>query len=266
MRSTGPKTETGKARVAGNAVQHGVLSTKLLLGHECTIEFQALFDDLVASLSPVGAMEHILVEKIASNLWRQRRLINAEKSTIEMRLRPEAITSDVSSALFGSFSARKLTSEDLEAPSNSHLDWCRIVQDEFSKISPGSNHSTEDLREIAPTIYSQLSEDAQDEGMTVEEYLDMLDGGLSEYVEDLGLHCNQEIEKHEKHPVIMQLAGWVHAKKSILKGELRDRLSRYQTTLDNELYKALRALREAQKWRTETIVEQAEPITEHGVP
>ena len=30
-------------------------------------------------------------------------------------------------------------------------------------------------------------------------------------------------------------------------------LSRYQTTLDNQLYKALRALREAQEWRLKTI-------------
>jgi hypothetical protein len=29
--------------------------------------------------------------------------------------------------------------------------------------------------------------------------------------------------------------------------------SRYQTTLDNQLYKALRALREAQEWRLKTL-------------
>ena len=29
--------------------------------------------------------------------------------------------------------------------------------------------------------------------------------------------------------------------------------TRYQTTLDNQIYKALRALREAQEWRLKTI-------------
>jgi DNA anti-recombination protein RmuC len=32
-----------------------------------------------------------------------------------------------------------------------------------------------------------------------------------------------------------------------------ERIGRYQSTLDNELYKALRALREAQTWRLRTI-------------
>lgn len=40
---------------------------------------------------------------------------------------------------------------------------------------------------------------------------------------------------------------------AVPRGQERDSLSRYQTMLDNELYKALRALREAQHWRQKTI-------------
>ena len=36
-------------------------------------------------------------------------------------------------------------------------------------------------------------------------------------------------------------------------------MSRYQTTLDNQLYKALRALREAQEWRLRTLEQSAGP-------
>jgi hypothetical protein len=32
-----------------------------------------------------------------------------------------------------------------------------------------------------------------------------------------------------------------------------DLLARYQTTLDNQLYKALQALRQAQEWRLKTL-------------
>ena len=36
-------------------------------------------------------------------------------------------------------------------------------------------------------------------------------------------------------------------------------LARYQTTLDNQLYKALRALREAQEWRLKTLDQSSVP-------
>jgi len=45
----------------------------------------------------------------------------------------------------------------------------------------------------------------------------------------------------------------VRAQRAIPLGEARDKLARYQTMLDNGLYKALKALREAQQWRMATI-------------
>ena len=37
-------------------------------------------------------------------------------------------------------------------------------------------------------------------------------------------------------------------------------IARYQTTLDNQLYKALRALRDEQEARLETLEAMAEPV------
>jgi hypothetical protein len=41
----------------------------------------------------------------------------------------------------------------------------------------------------------------------------------------------------------------VKSKSVILKEKLRDSLCKYQVMLDNELYKAMKALRDAQEWR-----------------
>jgi len=40
----------------------------------------------------------------------------------------------------------------------------------------------------------------------------------------------------------------------------QDLINRYQTTLDNELHKAIRELREAQEWRLKTIQGSSKPV------
>ena len=49
------------------------------------------------------------------------------------------------------------------------------------------------------------------------------------------------------------IAELVRAQRAIPSAVTADKLSRYQTMLDSGLYKALKALREAQQWRRETI-------------
>lgn len=54
-------------------------------------EFERLLQSLIADLRPVGAMETILVEKIAANCWRLKRLFRAECGSIQQKI----IDSDV---------------------------------------------------------------------------------------------------------------------------------------------------------------------------
>ena len=75
--STGPVTPEGKMASSQNAVRHGLLSTRLLLDDEEPGEFQELFSHLCHSLGPVGAIEELLVERIAVAIWRQRRLVRS---------------------------------------------------------------------------------------------------------------------------------------------------------------------------------------------
>ena len=77
-RSTGPKTESGKAIVSLNATKHGLLSSEVLLEgeHEGTlIEFGKRMH---AELRPVGEFESFLVDRIVSSSWRLRRVIAVE--------------------------------------------------------------------------------------------------------------------------------------------------------------------------------------------
>jgi hypothetical protein len=82
--STGAKTSEGKAIVAQNAIKHGLLSHKLILGEEDLDCWKILLNGLVETLLPVGMIEQLLVEKIAISFWRQRRLVGAEVAAIRI--------------------------------------------------------------------------------------------------------------------------------------------------------------------------------------
>jgi hypothetical protein len=62
-----------------------------------------------------------------------------------------------------------------------------------------------------------------------------------------------QLRKADQQPALLALADVVRAQRSIPAPEARDPLSRYQNMLDNEFYRALKALREAQDWRQRTL-------------
>jgi hypothetical protein len=88
--STGPVTPDGKAVVSRNALKHGIFAEDLVInagdGREDEMEYHELLDELTKDLAPVGRMETLLVEKIAVNYWRLRRLVRFETGEIRERL------------------------------------------------------------------------------------------------------------------------------------------------------------------------------------
>jgi hypothetical protein len=59
-RSTGPRSQDGKAASSKNAVTHGVLSKEIVLPTEDANEFEDLSNDLHRSLAPEGASTPML--------------------------------------------------------------------------------------------------------------------------------------------------------------------------------------------------------------
>jgi len=84
--STGPITEKGKAIVSKNAVKHGIFTNDLIIergdGKEKKEEYLELLNNLVDSLNPQGQLEYLLVEKIAVDFWRLRRVLRFEMASI----------------------------------------------------------------------------------------------------------------------------------------------------------------------------------------
>lgn len=80
QRSTGPRTDEGKARSAMNAVRHGLAARAPLLPGEDAAELQQLADEMEADWRPRGAIERELVGRVVSLTWRLRRIARAEET------------------------------------------------------------------------------------------------------------------------------------------------------------------------------------------
>ena len=87
-KSTGPKTSKGKAASKLNAVKHGLLAQTVLVRGEQFQEsaqgFKRLSLEFYASLAPVGPLEEMLVDEIIQATWRLRRAWRAEGGEIAL--------------------------------------------------------------------------------------------------------------------------------------------------------------------------------------
>lgn len=79
-KSSGPKTETGKAISSKNAVKLGLTSAEVLIPGENPDEFELLLADLTDTYGPETMVEYDLVSELAGIRWRLRRLPKMEKA------------------------------------------------------------------------------------------------------------------------------------------------------------------------------------------
>ncbi len=86
--STGPITGNGKAVSKFNALKHGLLAQSVVVqGHqfsESPQEFKQLCQEFYLDLAPVGALEEMLVDQISALTWRLRRARTAESGEIAL--------------------------------------------------------------------------------------------------------------------------------------------------------------------------------------
>jgi hypothetical protein len=81
-RGTGPRTTRGKEQSRRNSLKHGIFAKAAVLEGESSAELDSLLEGLRDSCHPVGTLEDVLVEKLASLVWRDRRFLIAEGAEI----------------------------------------------------------------------------------------------------------------------------------------------------------------------------------------
>jgi hypothetical protein len=87
-KSTGPRTPQGQAVSRMNALKHGILSRQVLVRgrnlQESEKDLKALHQRFWEDLQPVGPVEELLVDQIVTAHWRMRRALTAESAEIAL--------------------------------------------------------------------------------------------------------------------------------------------------------------------------------------
>ena len=260
QKSTGAKTAEGKSIIASNALKHGLFTRHLVIEGEQVEGYHSLLSGLMTSLTPVGTLESILVEKIASAIWKQKRLIGAEQASIELsrNIKLDSNKRLVSKAMCLEWDD-EIKNQELEPVTDEGLEllsWMHKVIAEYDALLD-EILDTNDLKRLskdAPIIYQQLVEELEaEEYETAELYFKDTESNLTEWAGNLYTWCKTEINRNERKAKVQSVAELVKAQLSApINNEL---IGRYQTTLDNELYKAIEALRKQQEWRSKAVVD-----------
>ena len=245
--STGPRTPAGKARSSSNAISHGVLSRHLLLPDEDPSQWISLLSRLLDELRPVGTLEQTLVERIAVALWRQRRVIWAETARISIAQSPGVSEKMEVRQILGGDS--DLIDSVLEGRGESTY---RQLHEELLRASEQTAPSLDALRADYPGLWANLVA-AAPAGDAANFLSKRYGGKLTQYLAALMVPVKRQVAAYD----------YLQRKKDAATLPFAPELmTRYQAALDNDLYKAMRALRDAQRFCRELIETVSESVSE----
>ena len=193
----------------------------------------------------------------------QRRLVRAESAEIELHLSTSRVD-----ALGEIKSALNLENSDkhpeIEWDGLSSLDEERTTDELLVYVNTylsavDSGIDIKSLQNHYPLIYQDLIEDAASHGQSnFTQYLEHEFDDLNSY---LSFNCKSYFNQLQSVKVreLVQIY-----KKSVSLPKVPENMARYQSSLDNELYKAMRALKDAQAWRVERRLNVATTVNDTG--
>ncbi len=83
QKSTGPRTEEGKAASRNNSLRHGLTAKTVVLAVEDPAEYHAFRARIVDSFAPTPGVEQLLAEELADSLWRLKRAQRIEAAAFD---------------------------------------------------------------------------------------------------------------------------------------------------------------------------------------
>jgi hypothetical protein len=110
LRSTGPRTDDGKRQARRNALRHGLTAETVIDGLEDRGDYRAFEAAVIADYDAQTAVERELVLRLASLLWRLRRIIAIETDLLR-------IQSDIARECRGAIRGRPAEPEEVSGSS-----------------------------------------------------------------------------------------------------------------------------------------------------
>lgn len=275
--ASGPVSVSGKSRSSMNAVRHGALSDKVLLQGESRPDFDALLRELALDLQPVGAIENILVEKMAAILWRSRRLHGAEQDTITSIHLKSVTHQELKDALGlqeselpecmldrSAFTMEPIKELPLwlldqrNVPEESEGLHAEAVCAEWEAFQDSATvvENEEDAKKEYPAMYTLLTaeiNDSEHDG-DVLSFLSAVtnnadfDSGFRDYIAGQYEAHYWVAYWHQNRDKMAAAFRAIRAKRMLAEWDI-DRAHRYHTMLDNQFFKLMREYRETRSWR-----------------
>jgi hypothetical protein len=179
------------------------------------------------------------------------RLWKSEQASILLQNEPNISAEEVTKIVLGDNAQVRFTESDLTEEINivkfgRNLE---IIRD-IKKYHTHAKQTIFELKSDHPYIYQSLKDDAHGMGVSIEMYLKMLHAeSVDHYIATAYNRCIIEIDKILYQKRFLRIKQLVRDRDSIISDGRQRLYSRYQTSIDNEFYKALKALREQQKYR-----------------
>lgn len=258
QKSTGPKTAAGLAKSKLNALKHGLLSQEVLvrgkLAGESRREFKQLLDQLYADLAPVGAVEVMLVDLIVTAYWRLRRVLRAESGEVALNLESNHWKRTRTSFRVESMEMSSWNLEDSSLGNHVMARQLREVRDSVEKCGQltelaiqgvklyGKPYSlTRDLEKL------RLKLACNPEGLDPSSFATWQKEQALQFLNRRLRHVNWQLEICEKYEQSTEQAR--QSADVLPPASAMDRIMRYETKLERQIYRALNQLERLQRQR-----------------
>jgi hypothetical protein len=270
QKSTGPRTEAGKAIVSRNAEKHTKLSRTLLISSqslkESSLEFRALCDEYYESLDPVGPLEEMLVDRLVTAVWRMQRVRQVESGEIALNLEKTDQKSDEINPVSTLLKTAEATNrEDVLSLLDKSIPGCEYVlshlrdaqaavrrdnlltKDTFGRLYKafrGRGKTVTDplLKKVYPLEINLAKIDPDILQEHQKGLLDLLDRQIHYFEESLAtMRSNPDPGTRARQDAAMLPAG--HALERIL---------RYETVLERQIFSSMSQLEKLQSRRRES--------------
>ena len=262
-KSTGPKSAEGKAQSRMNALKHGILAREVVLrgklDGEHGREFETLRRLYWEHLEPVGPLEEMLVERIVTTYWRLHRVLIAERGEILCSLEGGRHRGQMMKA--GGLLSAQIGSPAMRLPWTygaaeaivDARDCVRCGEELTEPVlgrlvkalegRPGMVWHLQRVREFVP-------ENA--EGLSAEAVRAKRQQHLLKFLNELLESCEaglREVAESEAEKLKVRLDA------SLLPGQkIVDKLLRYETSLQRQMYQAMNQLERLQRLRKGEVV------------
>jgi hypothetical protein len=266
QKSTGPRTKCGQAVSRMNALKHGTLAKAVLVKsqylHECPRAFKKLCREYYQNLAPVGPLEEMLVEEIVAATWRLLRARLAESGEITLSVDTGSYKRKNDNHLFREliqpaspfdegFVSRLLKSALGCKYLIQHLELVRLSVEQDGELTVANLDRFKQFLRQQPNAFV----------ISLEQFRDRFTANPGK-LEPAALRRKhkQEVMEYLDQEIVELETDWLidHTEREVREEQARqsaavlpslatlDKLLRYQTTLERQMYRALDQLEKLQ--------------------